>query len=127
MLANWNKLTGEKQKFVISMALIILVIYALITYFSASTMYSNNVRSEANHAARMNPTAAEPGKTPPDPLPAGGNFTTVSVGTYIDDIDNLSIRDSFWSTNFYIWFSWKGDKNIDPGSKLLLVDGMINK
>ena len=88
MLDNWSKLSGERRKFVVTLALSVFALYILITFYSASTMYSNNARSEANHAARMNPTAAEPGKTPPDPLPAGGNFTTVSVGTYIDDIDN---------------------------------------
>ncbi|MDU2064263.1 MAG: hypothetical protein E6713_05410 [Sporomusaceae bacterium] len=90
-------------------------------------MYQNKHRSDMNHAARMNPTGAEPGKTPPDPLPESNNYVNVTVGTYIEDVDSFSIKDSFWSTNFYIWFRWNGDKALDPGGKFVLVDGMINK
>lgn len=127
MIGNWNNLTGKKKRFIVIFSLAILVLYSLVTFYSASTMYNNRIQSQINHAARMNPTAAEAGRTPPDPLPEGGGYTTVKVGTYLDDVDSLSIRDSFWTTNFYVWFSWTGDKNLDPGGKVSLVDGMINK
>jgi hypothetical protein len=105
----------------------VLGIYALIIFLSASVMNQNREQSVENHTMRMSPTGAERGKTPPEPLPATGNFNTVKVGTYIDDIDNLSIKDSSWNANFYIWYSWTGDANLDPSGKLLLVDGTINK
>ena len=75
----------------------------------------------------MSPTGVEAGLTPPEPLPAEGDFATVKVGTYIDDIDGFSIKDSAWSANFYIWFSWTGPNNLDPGGKFVLVDGTISK
>jgi len=127
MILIWNNLNSEKKKFIIIFSLMILIIYSLVTYYSASTMYNNKIQAGANHTARMNPTAAEPGRTPPDPLPEGSGYTTVKIGTYLDDIDSLSIKDSFWTANFYVWFSWNGDKNLDPGSKFVLVDGIINK
>ena len=127
MISMWNNLTGEKKRFIFIFSLAILVLYSLVTYYSASTMYNNRIRAAANHEARMNPTAAEPGKTPPDPLPEGGNYATVKIGTYIDDVDSLSIKDSNWTTNFYVWFNWNGDKTLDPGGKMVLVDGVINK
>jgi hypothetical protein len=27
----------------------------------------------------------------------------------------------------YVWFSWTGDKSLDPGGKLVFVDAVINK
>ncbi len=127
MNTQWNNLSADKKKFIVLFSLFIFSVYSLVTYMSASSMYNSKLKSDANHAARMNPTAAEPGKTPPDPLPEQGNFTTVNVGTYVEDVDNFSIKDSMWTTNFYIWYSWKGDKSLDPGSKLTLVDGIVNK
>ena len=127
MFVAWNHLSSSKKRFVLLFSLGILVLYSLVTYFSASTLYRNMMQAEANHAARMNATAAEPGKTPPDPLPPVGAYTTVKVGTYLDDIDNFSIRDSYWTANLYVWFSWQGDRTLDPGSKFVLVDGVINK
>jgi hypothetical protein len=90
-------------------------------------MAGNRALSNAKHIARMSPTAAEPGRTPPDPLPQSGDFVTVKIGTYIDDIENVSIKDSSWAANFYVWFSWKGDPKLDPGAKLVVVDGAIAK
>lgn len=126
-LSSWKNLASEKKALVVKFALLILGIYALIIAFSASTMYHNRALSNDKHIARMNPTAAEPGRTPPDALPATGDFTTVKIGTYVDNIDNLSVKDSGWSANFYVWYSWKGDAKLDPGGKLVIVDGVINK
>ncbi|MDR3589016.1 MAG: hypothetical protein P4N41_05085 [Negativicutes bacterium] len=127
MLLIWHNLSGKKKQFIILFSLAILVLYSLVTFYSASTMYNNRMHASENHVARMNPTAAEPGRTPPDPLPEGGNYATVKIGTYIDDVDSLSIKDSNWTTNFYVWFNWNGDKTLDPGGKMVLVDGVINK
>ena len=123
----WQNLTQEKKQLIQKFSLIVIGLYVLIIGFSALTMFNALVFSNETHALRMNPTAAEPGKTPPDPLPASGNFARVKVGTYFEDIQNLSIRDSAWSTNFYIWFSWKGDAKLDPGGKFEVVDGAIRK
>ncbi|MBF0457802.1 MAG: hypothetical protein HQK99_07900 [Nitrospirae bacterium] len=126
MLA-WDGLTREKKSLVITYALIILGVYVLVIVYSASAMYRNRMMSDMKHTLRMNPTAAEPGRTPPDPLPDTNSHVTVTLGTYIDDIDSLSIKDSVWSANFYIWYKWQGDAKLDPGGKLVLVDGVINK
>jgi hypothetical protein len=51
----------------------------------------------------------------------------VAVGTYVDGIDTFSIKDSSWSGTFYVWFRWTGEKSLDPGGKLVVVDGNIIK
>lgn len=126
-MSTWQNLAAEKKRKVVVSSLVILGIYLLVISISATTMYRDRALSNAKHALRMNPVAAEPGRTPPDPLPDRGEHVSVKVGTYIDEIDNLSIRDSMWNVNFYVWFGWTGDAKLDPGGKFLIVDGVINK
>ncbi len=127
MLGEWKTLESDKKKFVLSVAAIVAFVYAVCLWGTASTLLSNKTDATHHHQARMSSTGNEPGHTPAEPLPAEGNFTTVKVGTYIDDIDTFSIKDSSWSANFYVWFSWAGPKEIDPGGKLVVVDGTITK
>ncbi|MEO5363376.1 MAG: hypothetical protein H7838_07100 [Magnetococcus sp. DMHC-8] len=123
----WASLEAGKKGLVVAMTLLMLLVYALGIYGSASALMTNRIAAEHHHLARMSPTQVEPGHTPPDPLPAEGTFTNVKVGTYIDNIDSLLIRDSVWSANFYLWFHWTGPKELDPGSKFVIVDGTITK
>ena len=125
--AQWGKLDRHQRWFLILVAAAIVAIYALGLTFSASTMSNNRIHATQNHELRMKPDGIERGLTPPDPLPREGNFVNVKVGTYIDDIETLSIKDSMFSVNFYIWFSWNGPKELDPGSKLVIVDGQVNR
>ncbi|CAA7611826.1 conserved membrane hypothetical protein [Candidatus Terasakiella magnetica] len=126
-LPTWNSLSPEKKKIILAAILTVFASYAILIYVSASALFANKTHADMNHAARMSQTASEPGKTAPDSLPTEGTFSTVTVGTYIDNIDTFSIRDSSWSANFYVWFSWTGSKSLDPGGKLVIVDGTINK
>ncbi|MEO5350890.1 MAG: hypothetical protein H7836_14790 [Magnetococcus sp. YQC-3] len=123
----WASLEAGKKGLIVMMALLVLLIYSLGVYASASALFANKFSAAQHHLARMNPTAVEPGHTPPDPLPTEGNAAMVKVGTYIDNIETLSIRDSVWSANFYLWFSWTGAKEVDPGGKFIIVDGTIIK
>jgi hypothetical protein len=75
----------------------------------------------------MSPNRVEAGLTPPDPLPATGDFVPVSVGLYLDNVDNFSIRDSFWSATFYVWFRWSGDPKLDPAKNFQLVEARVDK
>lgn len=128
MLAKtWSELDASKKRFVVKMAVVIVAIYAVLISVSVSTLFGNRDNANQNHMVRMSTTGVEKNHTPPETLPPEGNFTNVTVGTYVDNIDNFSIKDSAWSANFYIWFTWTGAKSLDPGGKLVVVDGTINK
>ncbi len=127
LFKEWRGLDASKKKFVFLIIMSVLLVYSICLCFAVLSLSGNKTQAERQHQARMSPTDIEPGLTPPDPLPPEGNFATVKVGTYIDDIDGFSIRDSLWSANFYVWFSWTGQKDLDPGGKLVIVDGTITK
>lgn len=122
----WRRLNGGKKRFIIASALFVCFIYMINLNYSASTLAENRLAADRNHAARMSSGGVESGQAA-EALQGAANVPTVKVGTYIDNIDNFSIRDSNWSANFYIWFNWTGPKDLDPGGKFVVVDGTITK
>jgi hypothetical protein len=105
----------------------LVVLYCAITAFAVDAVRGEKREAERNHALRMSSDGVEPGLTAPDPLPTTGDFVVVHAGIYVEDIDTMSIRDSFWSTTFFLWFRWTGDKGLDPAKSFLLVDARIDK
>ncbi len=124
-LSDWKGLNAARKRFIAAVALFVIVLYALAIALSVAKIVHDKAADQRNHVARMSPNTVEPGLTPPDPLPPEGSFVTVKIGSYVDSITNLSIRDSTWSGEFYLWFDWKGQKDLDPGGRLVLVDGSI--
>lgn len=106
---------------IVSIALAYLVIGA----WAVSVLEEEKSAAARNHRLRLDANAVEPGRTPPDRIPAEGDFAVVNIGIYLDGIENLSIRDSSWTGDFYIWFKWKGDRALDPGGRFRIVDGTI--
>src|SRR4051812_6859245 len=49
--------------------------------------------------------AAEPGPAKP---------VEVTVGIYLNQVRELSIRDSQFVVDFWLWFRWKKGANVDP-------------
>jgi hypothetical protein len=80
----------------------------------------------ARHEARISPTGVEPGKTPPEPMATNPDATIVHIGSYIEQIRDLSVRDSSWATTFYLWFRWTGAAEVEPGESFVVVDGVVD-
>jgi hypothetical protein len=55
----------------------------------------------------MDPLAPDPGKTKSEKYEVGPNTKKVKIGAYLERIEDLDIKQSSWSYEFYLWFSWK--------------------
>lgn len=121
------ELPQHRRTFVKIWVVVIALIYLVLGAGAIWIVESEKQASGKNHVLRMTPGAVETGKTPPNALPETGDFVNVKVGLYLDSIENFNIKDSFWTTTFYVWFTWKGDKALDPGKTFQLVDAKIEK
>jgi hypothetical protein len=121
----WRALQSPQKKFVFAAVAVVLTLYTVGLSFAVRTLTTYKARQTYLHRLRMDPTLVEPGRTPPDAVPATGDFVTVKIGTYLDTITAFSIRESTWSAEFYVWFNWQGPSDLDPGGRLVLVDGSI--
>jgi len=99
--------------------------FAAAAVVSTGLVYKNKTAAIERHNDRMNPEIGEGGTKPPTTaLPAGANPVRVGAGIYVDRIIDLSVRESSWTVDFYVWFRWKGT-GVDPGENFQIVDGSI--
>lgn len=53
--------------------------------------------------------------------------TVVTVGTYIQNLKELSIRNSSFTLTFIAWYTWDGDKDLDPAHNSRIYKGYITE
>jgi hypothetical protein len=101
--------------FAILTTIIIVGIYTSIELTSKVKEMSRAVN--LNMKNTMDPKAPDPGKTTPEKYEVGPNTKKVKIGAYLERIEDLDIKQSIWTYEFYLWFSWKPSE-IDFISKL---------
>ena len=103
----------------------IILIFLLICSFMTFTVYENKQSAQILDMELMNPNLTEPGLNTEDfNLPTNSSPTKVFSGIYIDRITDLSLSDSSWNVNFYLWFKWN-DSDINPGENFQIINGDI--
>ena len=117
----------RRGRFLSAWVVVLAAIYMTVGFLAVRSIHDERRSALAAQETRMSPTGLEAGLTPPDPIPATGDFVPVTVGLYLDGIETMSIRDSFWNATFYVWFRWQGDRALNPGASFRLVDGRIER
>ena len=114
--------------FLILWVVVTLFIGLLLGYQLVSHQHQNLEAAIIRHNARIDPNVDEPGKTEAERTPPPGHENDVplqvEVGLYVDRVPELSIRDSTWTADFYIWFLWE-DENLHPGETFQVVNGEV--
>ena len=106
-------------------ALLLIVLFVVIGFFTVWAVYKDKSESTKRHQDRMNPNVGEGGTNPPAvALPEGAAPVRMQAGIYLDRVVELSVKDSTWTADFYLWFRWKGE-GVDPGENFQVVDGWI--
>jgi hypothetical protein len=121
----WNELTAGHKfglfLWVLAVALLMLVVAVRLV----SDADNHRLKSISQQAQQMDPTRPDPGVTAADmSLPANAQPTKVTAGIYVDRIVELSIKDTGWTVDFYLWFRWNGEP-IEGIERFDAVDGSI--
>jgi hypothetical protein len=105
----------------------IILIFLLVGSCLAWTVYEDKQSANIQHIELMTPNFTEPGLTAEDfILPANSTPTKVLSGIYVDQIHGVSLSDSTWTVDFYLWFKWNGSQ-VSPGENFQVIDGNIDK
>jgi hypothetical protein len=80
-------------------------VYSAINLTSTVKLMAETVN--ADRKKTMDPLAPDPGKTKSEKYEVGPNTKKVKIGAYLERIEDLDIKQSSWSYEFYLWFSWK--------------------
>ncbi len=82
------------RRFLWISALVLVTIFVALGWHTVSTVRQNRSDSAERHQARMDPKAAEAGRTAAETeLPAGAHPRQVKVGMYLDGIASISLLD----------------------------------
>lgn len=119
LLKTFPKLPEKQKTALFSYAVIVIIVYMVAAISLGGMMKSARDIADANHKNRMDPSKVTAKYTE-------GKYTDVKVGMYLEGIRNFSIADCSFTTDFYIWFSWKGDKSLNPAEHFQVIDGSID-
>ena len=119
-------ITPDEHRNIWIWAIMLIALFSAIGIVTTWDVYQDELAATQRHDDWMNPDVGEGGTTPPPAaLPAGANPLRVDGGIYLDRIPDLSLQDSSWTADFYVWFRWRGEQ-ADPGEDLIVVDGSID-
>lgn len=122
-VAEENKLKAKASIWLSCLFLFYLSLYIHLW----SSFHQHREDSIVRHAARIEPDAVEPGRTASaisTDMLSTSNASVVETGIYIDRITDVSIVDSSWIADFYLWFRWT-DATINPGQTFHVIDGNL--
>jgi len=139
MLKVFTTLTREQAIFILIWSAAILAI-GITAGLRIINLETKNLTDAINtHKERIDPTKTEGGKTAAETNPPPGiqnDPQEVKIGIYVDRIAALSMKDSSWTVDFYIWFKWTNDAwnadegtndDLKPGEAFQVVGGQIQK
>jgi len=107
----------------------IILLFIMIILFGIERGLNEKSEAKRIHSERIESGKFEENKTKPNwdkELLEASNPIEVQVGIYVERIIELSLPDTSWVADFYIWFRWK-DKQYLPGSSFQVIDGEIVK
>jgi len=106
----------------------LVVAYVTADAYMTSALLADKEQASLRHETRFDPELTEPGKTAAETravdLDREPESIVVESGIYLDRVFDISIRDSRWGADFYIWFRWTDGKG-HPGENFQVVDGVI--
>lgn len=91
--------------FAILSCIIIIGVYTAFSLTSKVKSMAEMVNSNMKNT--MDPKAPDPGKTKSEKYEIVPNTKKVKIGAYLERIEDLDIKQSSWTYEFYLWFSWK--------------------
>ncbi len=91
--------------------LLIIIVSGSYTCFSLTSMVKDISSSVSqNMKNTMDPLAPDPGKTKSENISIPKSASKVLIGTYLERIEDLDIKQSSWTYEFYLWFRWDPTK-----------------
>lgn len=121
-----ERVSTAGRRFLIAWSAALILLGGGAGVAAVARVYRHKQHTVALHRTRMDPVATEAGKTQADTtaVPRAKEAVKVRVGLYVDRIVELSIKDSTWTVDFYLWFNWTGD-GLTPGETFQVVNGQI--
>ena len=121
----WSPRTMEKwqRKRLLLSVFAILIIAVSFLSFTLHQLYTDKNSEEGYwYSSMQTPEATQKRVTE-----LSGNTTEVTVGTYVENLKEISLKNSNYRMEFLVWFRWEGDKVQDMSNNFRIYKGTVNK
>jgi len=101
------KTKRPSSHYILFTLLVIVLIAGSYSAFQLTTTVKGMTETvSSNMKNTMDAKAPDPGKTKSEKYEVGPNTKKVKIGAYLERIEDLDIKQSSWTYEFYLWFSW---------------------
>lgn len=98
---------NSSSHYILLLILISILFAGTISAFKLTSLVHTMAKTtNTNLKNTMDPYAPDPGKTKPEKYEVGPETKRVSAGVYLERIEDLDIKQSSWTYEFYLWFNW---------------------
>ena len=99
---------NRKRSHVILIFFLITILISGIAFsYTISTLIKDMATNLSNTMKNtMDPNVPDTGKTASESFSLPPNSKKVTIGTYLERIEDLNIKESYWTYEFYLWFKW---------------------
>lgn len=97
----------QRSHVILIIILLIILISGIAFSYKVSTVIKDMAKDVSkNMKNTMDPKSPDTGKTTFENISIPLNSKKVRIGTYLERIEDLNIKESNWTYEFYLWFKW---------------------
>lgn len=129
--------SNKRTHVILIIVLISILISGIAISYSISIFIKDMATNLSNNMKNtMDPNVPDTGKTAFESFSVPPNSKKVTIGTYLERIEDLNIKESYWTYEFYLWFKWNpneidflGEKDLSHKNELpfTIINGDILK
>lgn len=117
----WRNLKGWQKRRLCGCFFSYVIVAVVFLYFSCDWLRSERMASDA----RWDTMFEMDEETAALVEMRSANATEVLAGTYIENIKEVSLRNSYYDIDFTVWFEWQGDTELDMANNYRIYNGTI--
>lgn len=118
-----KELQGWQVKRLLCGVLAVLVIGGLYIGFTAFSLYNDKL-AESDY---WDNAFVSPDEVKAEVAGLSKNAAVVSCGTYVENLKEISLKNSNFRLEMMVWFNWDGDEELDMANNFRIYKGLINK
>ncbi|MEG1848830.1 MAG: hypothetical protein RRX92_07660 [Lachnospiraceae bacterium] len=119
---NIHKLEPWQKRKLFSTFFIVVLGGLLYLFLTCTSLYQDKVSERDYWASALTPSPEEEALAQKKSVAA----TSVTAGTYIENMKELSLKTSSFRTEFLVWFRWEGQEELDMMENFHIYKGTVH-
>lgn len=117
----------EMEKWQVTKLMTNWLIYVVIVLIFLSTTVAVLLKDKNSEADYWQSSLTESQDVMEEVAARSGDAVNVTVGTYIENLKEISLKSSYYRLVAQIWFRWEGDPELDMKNNFRVYKGLVNK